>query len=308
MFKKIRWFDNAIVYLIVVVVLTFVGQIAGVFLTEFPIGFFAGVKAASSGLSTSEVVNNLPDALLTGIMYFEFIGIWVLGLLWMFLVKKNRPVLKAISHKVPGNNLRLLLLGIAIGAGMNGLCILGAFLNKDIYLYFEGFNPLPFFLVFLCVFVQSSAEELLCRGYLMQRLLHRYKNPWIAIIGNSLLFALLHIFNPGITPLAIVNILLVGVFLSLITYYLDSIWCAFAIHAAWNFTQNCVFGLPNSGNVMPYSVWKLDAGSATNSFAYNVAFGVEGTVLAAIVTLIGCVLVYLWGKSNKKTITNVWPE
>ena len=31
----------------------------------------------------------------------------------------------------------------------------------------------------------------------------------------------------------------------------------FAVHTAWNFTQNILFGLPNSGINVPYSVFKL---------------------------------------------------
>lgn len=48
---------------------------------------------------------------------------------------------------------------------------------------------IPFVIIFLTVFVQSSAEELLCRGFLYQRLRRSYKHPAVAIVGNSALFA-----------------------------------------------------------------------------------------------------------------------
>ena len=57
---------------------------------------------------------------------------------------------------------------------------------------------------------------------------------------------------------------------SLMVYYMDSLWCAFAVHTAWNFTQNILFGLPNSGINVPYSVFKLNAATARDSFAYNI--------------------------------------
>ena len=91
-------------------------------------------------------------------------------------------------------------------------------------------------------------------------------------------------------------------------YYMDSLWCAFAVHTAWNFTQNILFGLPNSGINVPYSVFKLDAATARDSFAYNVGFGIEGTLLADVVLLVACVLLYLWGRKHGKKSMDVWAE
>ena len=73
-----------------------------------------------------------------------------------------------------------------------------------------------------------------------------------------------------------------------------------AAHGAWNFTQNIIFGLPNSGITVPFSVFKLDASTARNSFAYNVGFGIEGTLVADIVLILACVIMYLWGRNKKK--------
>ena len=134
------------------------------------------------------------------------------------------------------------------------------------------------------------------------------KNPVVAIVGNSLLFALLHLANHGVTILSVLNIFLVGILFSLMVYYMDSLWCAFAVHTAWNFTQNILFGLPNSGINVPYSVFKLNAATARDSFAYNVGFGIEGTVFADIVLLAACVLLYLWGRKHGKKSMDVWAE
>ena len=39
-----------------------------------------------------------------------------------------------------------------------------------------------------------------------------------------------------------------------------------------NFTQNILLGLPNSGNVVPFSIFKLEG--AADSLVYNVGFGI----------------------------------
>lgn len=280
--------DTLIITYLLTFVLIFVGQILGILLELLPI-------TSSS------------DAWITGTLYAECIGVWLLTVLYMGLTKKNRPILKEIGTAPSGNNIKFFLLGILLGFVLNGICILIAWLHKDIYLYYDGFRPISFVLILVAVFIQSSSEELLCRGFMYQRLLKSYSNPLVAIIGNAIFFALLHLLNDGVTILSILNIFLSGIMFTLIVYYFDSLWCAMAAHTAWNFTQNIIFGLPNSGIVLPYSVFKLDASTAVDSFAYNVGFGIEGTIMADIVLLAACIVLYLWGSkyaaSNRRDRT-----
>jgi len=161
-------------------------------------------------------------------------------------------------------------------------------------------------LLLFAVFVQSSSEELIDRAYLYQVLKKGYRNRWVAILGNAVIFALLHGFNPGVTLLSLTNIFVTGVLLSLLVSYYDSLWCAFGVHTGWNFTQSILLGLPNSGLVVPYSIFELDTASASNSFAYHVAFGIEGTILSTLVLAIACIVIYrLAGRYGKEEI-DVW--
>ncbi len=246
------------------------------------------------------------DIGITITMYLGFIGTWILAILYMCFTKKNSPILKTLGKSASGNTLGNFLLGIGIGFCLNGICILAAWLHKDIMLYYDTFQPIYLLIIFISVFVQSSAEELLCRGFLYQRLIRSYNSPAVAIIGNALFFTLLHLLNDGITALSILNIFVVGILFSLMVYYMNSIWCAMAVHTAWNFTQNIIFGLPNSGMVTPYSIFRLDASTANNSFAYNVGFGIEGTLLADVVLILACVCMYLWGRKYGKKPYDIW--
>lgn len=290
--------DNILILYIKAFLLILLGQMIGSFLISFCIGILSFVIP---GIQDSGLVQ-------TGGMYVIFIGIWMLALLCIGLSKNARPVLRMLLTKPKGNTPLMLLLGIVIGFGLNAFCILIAWLNKDIVLYFDSFRLLPLVIVFVAVFIQSSAEELICRGYLYQKLRKGYKSPIVAIVGNSLFFAVLHLGNEGVTVLSIINIFLTGILCSLIVYYMDSLWCAFAVHTAWNFTQNILFGLPNSGMVVPFSVFKLDASTATDSFAYNVGFGIEGTIVADVVLLLGCVVLFFWGRKFGKEPYNVWVQ
>ena len=247
--------------------------------------------------------------------YLEFIGIWIFDLLVMLCFKANRPMLKEIGFNREGNGFRGLGIGLALGFGTNALCILLSCLMGDIKLSFFGIDPLLILLFFVCVFIQSSAEELTNRLYLYQKLRRRYVSPLVAIIANSLVFALFHVFNPGFTVLSGSQILLVGLIFSVFVYYYDSLWIPFAFHAAWNFTQSIIFGLPNSGIVSAYSIFILEAASARDGLFYNVNFGVEGSIGASLILLVVLVvLVYinrgkkekfdLWAQAEREVIEN----
>lgn len=281
---KRKFYDNFIFYTLTVLLLVFGGQILGAILMA-PISI-----AAQTGTF------DLSPELYCALDYFQTIGCWIICLLW-FRFKKNRYMYAEFKPKKKGNTILMFVIGLAIGFVMNASCALIAWLNKDISFEFDSFKPLWLIIVAICVLVQSSSEELICRVYLYQKLKNRYKNPLIAIIGNAVLFSCLHLFNPGISIVAVINIVLIGIFFSLFVYYFDSVWCAFAIHAAWNYTQNIILGLPNSGMVSPFSILKLT--SARDSFAYNVDFGVEATIISLVIELIGIAAVVVIGQSKK---------
>lgn len=279
---KRKWNDTILILYVLTNFLMLMGEILGGHL-----------------ISSNLFAGNQSSAYITGRMYIAFIGIWIVMLLYIRFTKKNRPILQELGTKVRGNNWKLFLLGIFIGFALNGMCILIAWLHGDIKLVFDSFRPISFILIFVCVFIQSSAEEFVCRGFLYQRLRRSYQQPAVAIIGNAVFFGLIHWGNPGITVLAIINLIALGILCSLMVYYLDSIWCAMAFHTAWNFTQNILFGLPNSGLVLPYSVFKLDASTATDSIAYDVKFGIEGTLFVTIMMMIASIILYVASKKGK---------
>ena len=96
-------------------------------------------------------------------LYFSFAGIWLV-LFLNALIKKNRPLFKAY------------------GTGCNGAAILMAWMHGDIRMYFDKFELIPFIILFISVFVQSAAEEMICRGFIYQRVLRTYRGRfWLAV-------------------------------------------------------------------------------------------------------------------------------
>ena len=234
--------------------------------------------------------------IITAVTYLSFTGIWIVILLYILIFKKESPYLVKIIGRVTKTSTIMFILGCIIFGGLNLICILAAKGNGDIFMYFSSFDVLPFILLFISVMFQSGAEELVCRGFLYRRVFNCYGKPAVAIIANSMFFTLLHVGNPGVTLLSLLNVLLCGVFFSLIIYYTDSMAFAIAGHTGWNFCQSIICGLPSSGQVFPYSFFKLDASTARDSFFYNVGFGVEGTAFAVIVLAVSCIAVIVLGQ------------
>ena len=183
-------------------------------------------------------------------------------------------------------------LGFLLGAGMllaaGGLAALMGTASFRL----NATVPALYILLFLAGYlVQGMAEEMLLRGYFMVSLANRA--PVALAVGvSSVVFALLHLGNPGITALALVNLTLFGVFAGLFVLRTGSIAGACAIHSAWNFFQGNVLGVSVSGLSAQPSV--LVCTAAESGALWNGgAFGLEGGLCVTLVLLAGVLLVLL---------------
>ena len=283
--------DNFIIAAILSLIVVGIGGIISLLL----FGYLDIEEKLTAWLGSDNLGAFLSDYLIT-------IGVWIAGLLFMAIPKKNRPMLKALAPNRTGNNLKGILIGLLLGFGSNGFCILMSVITGDIKLSYNGIDPLVLLVFLIAVFIQSSSEELTDRIYLYQKLRRRYRNPLVAIVFSAIVFMAMHMANPGFTPLAGSQIFLVGVFWALIVYYYDSVWVAFWFHTAWNYTQNIIFGLPNSGIVSEYSIFKLEAASARNGLFYNVNFGVEGSLGSSLILIVMIIVLIIInrGRPEKK--------
>lgn len=104
-----------------------------------------------------------------------------------------------------------------------------------------NFKPIPYLILVLIsvVFIplQTSFEEYLFRGYLMQGLGVLAKNRWVPLIFTSTIFGLLHIANPEIDKLGyvlLVHYIGTGFLLGIMTLMDEGLELALGFHAANN--------------------------------------------------------------------------
>jgi membrane protease YdiL (CAAX protease family) len=91
-----------------------------------------------------------------------------------------------------------------------------------------------------CV-VAPLFEELVFRGFVLQRLRRLAVGFWPAAVGTTAAFALLHapgwLFMNGATLstlLSVLNVAAIGMVLAAVAWRLPSLWCAILIHAVHN--------------------------------------------------------------------------
>jgi membrane protease YdiL (CAAX protease family) len=176
--------------------------------------------------------------------------------------------------------LRIFLIGVACGAVLLSVLLIamkfwGAFVFGDCNTSVASalkFAP-AYAILFLTV---ALAEETLWRGYALVNLAKAI-SFWPAVILISTLFGLQHLHHGQENYLGIFFAIIYSVLLGYSFLRFGSLWFAIGIHASWDYCQSFIFGVPDSGVVVPGSLMKpaisgqawLTGGSA----------GPEGSVL-----------------------------
>ena len=139
----------------------------------------------------------------------------------------------------------------------------------------------------LAVLIPAAlAEELMVRGYLLSALADGMgRVP--GLLTTSIVFALMHVNNPGMEPGALVVVALAGIFLGAVRFATSSLYAAWAAHLAWNMVLGVLLHALVSGTSMAAAGWRtLDTGP---DWATGGTWGPEGGVPAA-----GGLLVATW--------------
>lgn len=178
--------------------------------------------------------------------------------------------------------------GIALGLTMTFLAWLPTALIGTVEIGQIGsVKTLVFWSIILLA--NAAGEEILFRGYLFQRVVEL-----IGPIAGTLLisggFAAAHLGNPGISPLAILNVFLAGVLFSACLFATGSLWLPIALHAAWNIALALLFGAPMSG--METETALLRTTSSGPALLTGGAFGPEAGITTTAILLLAVIAVF----------------
>ena len=131
--------------------------------------------------------------------------------------------------------------------------------------------------------IQGATEEIVTRGWLLNILSTKY-NIGVGLLISSTLFGLMHLTNPNVNYIAVINIILVGLFYGLYVIKTNDLWAVCGMHSAWNFAQGNIFGFKVSG--LDVSVGSLiDLNLVGSDFVTGGIFGPEAGITATFILL-----------------------
>lgn len=142
--------------------------------------------------------------------------------------------------------------------------------------------------VFLIMIIIAVGEELVFRGYILSNLMQSM-NKEAALLVSAVLFAVFHSLNPNFNLIAFINILLAGIFLGINYIFTRNLWFSIFFHFSWNFIQGPVLGFKVSGIELPAL---LEQNLRGNILVTGGVFGLEGSMLTAIITAIALIILY----------------
>lgn len=251
----------------------------------------------SASLSASMSVMEKPWIML--ISLFATVATTLICILYCCKIEKRS--IASMGFRKTGWLMRYLK-GYAIGTGMLLLCVLILWLMGDLDFAFAEKIPVFYILAFFVGFVlQGMSEEVLVRGYFMVSLGNRCHKA-VAVGISSVAFAMLHLANPGINLLALLNLTLFGVFMAVYVLRTDDLWGVCAIHSAWNFAQGNLVGIRVSGMAQLPTVAIMQPLGDQWMF-HGGGFGLEGGLIVTFVTLAAIALtLFLPQKARKVEI------
>lgn len=145
--------------------------------------------------------------------------------------------------------------------------------------------------VLIVLIFGALAEELMFRGYPFQRL-EEVIGPLGAIVVFSMLFALVHLSNPGASLLGLLNTVLIGLVLAIAYLRTRALWLCWGIHFGWNATLGLLFGLPVSG-LRIFNV--VVRGTATGPrWLTGGSYGVEASAPGVFAVVVGLLVIWKW--------------
>jgi len=149
----------------------------------------------------------------------------------------------------------------------------------------------------------GTFEELVARGVVLRNLENVF-GSFAAIALSALLFASLHIGNPGATPLSIAALGIEGgVMLGAVYVATRSLWWTAGIHAAWNFTQTGLFGIADSGHS---GQGLLRTELVGPDWLTGGAFGIEASLVSVVLCVIVAALFLIYAHRRGHFVPPFW--
>ena len=215
--------------------------IAASTLGQIPLGIAVAFKSLKSGkipTDTNTAINLLDSNLSLFLIMLSF----VFGFVGLILVVKyfHKQTLLQVTTSRKKVDWSRVFFSFGLWALFTiGTTLITYYMNPGELIC--NFKPIPFVILFviatLLIPVQTSTEEYVFRGYLMQGFANLAKNKWFPLVMTSIIFGCLHILNPEVDKmgyLVLVYYIGTGLFLGILTLMDEGMELSLGFHAANN--------------------------------------------------------------------------
>ena len=219
---------------LIIFIFTQLGSIPFIVAIFQKVGLEAAAKLNPSNMMTVLENNNLT--------FFYLLLSFVVGFIGFLIVIKflhNQSLKSVTTSRESTDFKRVFTAFISISAIILLNLLFSIYLNPDEYVFQFNLNDffILFFIAIIFIPIQTSLEEYVFRGYIMQGLGVFVKNRWFPLIFTSISFGLLHLSNPEIDKIGniiIIHYIVTGLFLGIITLMDEGMELALGFHAGNN--------------------------------------------------------------------------
>ena len=165
------------------------------------VGIFQFIGMLITGVDIENINGEISTINQLTISCFELLGTFLILFIFMKFVDKEKFINLGFHTN---ERFSEFYLGVVLGAI---LILIGYFILMGLnQIKFEKivFNPFELISSILLFFIVAIVEETLFRGYVLRNLMIS-ANKYVALIISSLLFTIMHGFNPNIQYLGVVN-------------------------------------------------------------------------------------------------------
>ena len=210
------------------------------------------------------------------------------GPFWQLVFRAVLPLVAyvVLVRSIERRRLRELDLRRLLPDGMSGLAAGAALFSAVVGVlwllgsyHVVGVNAHPHWIVAALTVGLGAGigEEIMFRGVLY-RVAEEGLGTWFALLISALFFGAVHLGNPGATLWAGAAIAIeAGILFGLLYLVTRSLWVCMGLHAAWNFMQGTVYGIPVSGTAA--DGWLVSTRTGPDWLSGGV-FGAEASVIA----------------------------
>ena len=249
-----------------------------------------------------ELAQNMANASASSFAVLQIFGtVGTILLVWIFTRFIDRENFVDIGFSIKKRS-KDILYGLLAGIFMMGIGSLLLYFSGNLTYDTINFNLIGLLQAVLLFIFVSINEEVFVRGYILRNMMGSM-NKYIALVISSVLFMALHLLNPNLSLVAIINLFLAGILLGIGYIFTKNLWFPLALHFSWNFFQGPIFGFEVSGTNTDSLISHTIQGS---ELLTGGKFGLEGSLLAT--GLCSIAIIIFWMVYKKQDIVSANPE